>query len=246
MSLRIGESFNLNELMQKADAGDPEAMFDIVCAVDINGLAKDDPQGEIASRRLSYMRQLSQIEGYENIYITLGDTFYYGKGVEPDAQEAIRWYEKAVAAGIPFGNECIGMMYYAGNGVPVDYEKAFLYFTKNGSDVSFCTLYALGEMYRQGLFVEKDLEAARDYYEEIVYSDSKFKKLDDYYWRACYRLGRAYHYGWGTEEDIDEALALLSNAKRLFDNRSEYAADIAKEEIYNEWNKVNRDAGIHQ
>ena len=243
MSFNIKKPYNLHEIIQKADAGDPEAMFDAVCAIDIDRLEDHDPEDNLVSRRLSYLFKLSEIEGYENVLITLGTTYEQGKGVQKDAQEAIRWYEKAVEAGIPFGNECIGMIYYTGNGVPVDYKKAYEYFTKDETEVSVCTIYALGEMYRQGLYVEKDLEEALECYEDIVYDDSTFKELDDYYWRACYRLGQALHYGWGTEVDIDEAVDVLNTAKRLFDQHAEKAEDITKEELDQEWMLVNQDAG---
>ncbi len=247
MSFKIGEPYNLYEMIRKAENGDTEAMFDVVCAIDIDGLDADDPDGEIAARRISYLKELAQTKGYENTLIMLGTSYQQGKGVERDAAEAIKWFEKAVAAGIPFGNECIGSIYYNGDGLPVDYQKAFVYFTKDESENAFCTIYALGEMYRQGLYVEKNPERAAEYYSDIVYDDSNYKEVDDYYWRACYRLAMALHYGWGIEKDIKEALALMAKAKELFDERGEDAdqTGISKEDLYREWLLINQDAGTY-
>ena len=245
MTLQIGKPYNLFELIKKADAGDYEAMFDVVMAIDIEGMLADDPDGEIAERRLSYLKKLVKVKGYENSLITLATTYENGNGVKQDAKEAIRWYEKAVDTGIPFGNECIGMIYFQGKGIPADYEKAYQYFTKDNVKKSACTTYSLAEMYRQGLYVAKDESEACALYENIVYDDSEFAELDDYYWRACYRLGVANHYGRGIEKDIEEAIQLLTKAKTLFDNLDEACKpkDITKEELYHEWLMLNQDAG---
>ena len=240
-----GKPYNLYELIRRADDGDIEAMFYVVCAIDLDGLAQDDPDGEIADRRISYLKKLAETEGYENTLIMLGTSYQMGKDVKQDAAEAIKWFEKAVSKGIPFGNECIGSIYYNGDGVSVDYQKAFEYFTKDDCKKSFCTLYPLGEMYRRGLYVEKNLETAIEYYRGIVYSSGKHKEEDDYYWRACYRLGTALHYGWGVERNLNEAVKMLKKAKDLFEARSINAmdTDITKEELLQEWLLVNQDAG---
>ena len=47
--------------------------------------------------------------------------------------------------------------------------------------------------------------------ESIVYDDGRYPELDDYYWRACFRLAMAYHYGQGTEKDLDMAIDLMSS-----------------------------------
>ncbi len=245
MTIQIGKPYNLYEMIQKADAGDYEAMFDVVMAIDIDMLMDDDPDGEIAERRLFYLKQLVNVKGYENTLITMAGTYENGTGVKQDAKEAISWYQKAVDKGIPFGNECIGLIYYQGKGIPTDYEKAYQYFTKDNVKKSACTTYSLAEMYRQGLYVEKDETEACRLYENIVYDDSKYAELDDYYWRACYRLGTAKHYGHGIEKDLEEAIQLLAKAKTLYDNLDEsyIPKDITKEELYHEWLLLNQDAG---
>ncbi len=245
MTIQIGKPYNLFELIKKADAGDYEAMFDVVMAIDIEGMLADDPDGEIAERRLSYLKQLVNVKGYENSLITLATTYENGDGIKQDSQEAIRLYKKAVKAGIPFGNECIGLIYYQGKGVPADYEKAYQYFTKDNVKKSACTTYSLAEMYRQGLYVEKDETEACSLYENIVYDNSEYAELDDYYWRACFRLGVANHYGQGIEKDLEAAIQLLTKAKTLFDNLDEayIPKDITKEELYHEWLLLNQDAG---
>ena len=98
-------------------------------------------------------------------------------------------------------------------------------------------------MNRQGLYVKMDEVEACRLYTGIANATSHGIESDDYYWRACYRLGVAYHYGEGVEKDIEEALRLMDKAKTLYDKRTEEAKDITKEELYREWNLVNQKAG---
>ena len=125
------------------------------------------------------------------------------------------------------------MIYFNGTEVPADYEKAYAYFTKDDGKKSFCTRYALGEMYRQGLYVEQDVQKAWDYYTGIATDRSPYYELDDYYWRACYRLGSLY---------LDTAAELIDTAKRIFDERGyeAIATDITKREIDQKWRFVRK------
>ena len=239
-----GKQYNLFQLLQKADEGDLEAMEDVVMVLAVEGYLEDDPEGEIAERRISYLRRLAEA-GRASACIMLGDTYIYGTGTSVDPEEAIKWFALAAEKGIPFGNECIGMIYYEGKGIPADYEKAYAYFTKDSCKKSFCTRYALGEMYRQGLYVAQSDEKACEFYSSIVNDRMNGAELDDYYWRACFRLGIACHYGRGAEKNYAFALKLLSKAKTLYGSRSENAmdCDITKEEFDREWLLLNQDAG---
>ena len=239
-----GKQYNLYELLQKADDGDLEAMEDAVSVLVAEGYTEDDPDGEIAARQVSYLKSLVDA-GRTFACIMLADAYIKGDGVEKDPMEALRLYEKAAERGIRFGNECIGMMYYEGTDIPQDFQKAFEYFTKDEGKKSPCTAYSLGEMYRKGLYVTLDDEKACEYYDLIVNDDGPSPEMDDYYWRACFRLGTAMHYGTGTKKDLDGAGELLSNAKTLYESRGEHAvdSDISKDELYKEWMLLNQDAG---
>lgn len=236
------EKYNLYELIQQADGGDLEAMDTLVSLLVAEEYMEDDSDGDIAERYISYLQQLADA-GKTEAYIMLGDAYKDGKWVLQDRDEAIRLYEKAVENGVLFGNESIGMLYYEeGN-----YERAYDYLTKDDGSKSFCSYYSLGEMYRQGLYVEKSDENACEYYALIAESGFEYAELDDYYWQACYRLGIAKHYGRGTEKDIKSAVKLISTAKRLYEKRdpkSEDRTDISRKELLQEWITVNRDAGM--
>ncbi len=244
MSYSPDTQYNLYDLIKKADGGDLDAMETAVSLIAAEGYTEDDPDGEITERRFSYLRQLAD-SGRTSAYIMLGDAYLQGKGITKDAVEAINWYKKAAENGVMFGNECIGMIYYEGNGVPTDYQKAYEYFTKDNGRKSFCTIYSLGEMYRCGLYVMKDQVKAYDYYSGIVNSEEPYPELDDYYWRACYRVGIALHYGYGVKKDLSTAVEVFAKAKMLYESRGESTVQtgITKEEFYQEWMLLNQDAG---
>lgn len=236
------KKYNLYELIQKADGGDIEAMGTLVAVLAVEGYVEKEPDGDIARRYVSYLQQLADA-GEAEAYIMLGDAYKDGKGVQQNRTEAVRLYEKAVENGILFGNECIGMLYYD----DCNYERAFEYLTKDDGSKSPCSYYALGEMFRQGLYVTQNDKKACEYYAEIAEGDISYVEMDDYYWRACYRLGVARHYGRGTERDLYSASELISTAKQLYEERdenSDSATDITRDELFQEWIQVSRDAGI--
>ena len=205
------EDFDLEDAIRKAEAGDRDAKIALVCYMAISGLATKNADPQMQETYHRHLCDLVKAE-YVPAYIMLADAVLDGIGCKQDAAEAIRWYEKAVENGEPFGNELLGEMYYLGKGVPVDYKKAFAYFTKDHSKKSFCTRYHLGEMYRQGLYVEKDLAKACEYYADVAFDELEERHRDDYYWRACYRLGVALHHGDGVDKDLERASLLLHYA----------------------------------
>ena len=70
--------------------------------------------------------------------------------------------------------------------------------------------------------------------------------MDDYYWKACCPLGKAFHEGLGTDRDLEYAVKLLSNAKELYDRHGEepVCVDISKEDLYRVWVLVIQEAGM--
>lgn len=112
-----------------------------------------------------------------------------------------------------------------------------------GNEKSFRDIYLQAEIYRQGLTVEKDLDKAWNYYCDIADDSNPSRVNDDYYWRGCYRLGMALYYDSGSLASLKEAYRLVSVAKELYDKRDPNAceADISKEELYQNWQKLGRE-----
>ena len=84
---------------------------------------------------------------------------------------------------------------------------------KNRVKKNYRTIYQLAEQYRQGLGVEMDKEKAWDGYREIVDDARPTRERNDYYWRACYRLGMELYDRAGSIATLKVALRLVSRAR---------------------------------
>ena len=80
-----------------------------------------------------------------------------------DMTLTLKCYEIAGDMGEGYGYECLGD-YYLNAG---EYEKAYEYLMKP-KKYNSTGLYCLGKMYEEGLYVEKDLEKAINYYQRSV------------------------------------------------------------------------------
>lgn len=220
--------YDLDSLFRQADNGDTEAMMTAAMLMAAEGVPELH-----STKYLSYIKKLAE-QGNSAGYILLGDAYLQGAGMEQNAEYAIEAYKQAAKHGEIFGFECIGMMYYEGTAIPQDYEKALHYLKKIKGPKSFCSLYTLGEMHRKGLFVTKNYRNACIYYQKIAYSKMTHPEFDDYYWRGCFRLGQAYHYGMGIKKDLNQAKLLISRAFEQYKQRNMDSKDISVSEITQE------------
>ena len=148
--------------------------------------------------------------------LNLGAMYYTGQGAPQDYKEAVRLYEIAAAAGGPGGCRAlcnIGYCYYYGRHQKPDYEKAYHYF-------SLCallyddpnSLYKLGDMYKNGLAVEKS-----DRYAFMLY-DRAYRAIhredEDPFCKADIelRIGEALLRGYVIERNVELAHAILTQA----------------------------------
>lgn len=158
------QEYGFSRLMKKADDGDLGAMREFVRLSHLRDDEETDAGREEKCRE--YIKIL--VTAKDPIgYLWMADSFLEKETGYKDADEAIRYYETAAENGIGFSYECIGEIYYHGMGVPQDYGKAYQYFQKT-EEPSFMALYYLGEMYRNGFYLDKNEEMAGQYYQRIV------------------------------------------------------------------------------
>ncbi len=114
----------------------------------------------------------------------------YDKGTifPKDDKKRIECYEEAMKHGVKIGAECLGEMYFLGDGVERDYEKSYEMFMKFDGNASFIKPYYLGEMYRNGFYVQQNMELAEQEYKKIIESEVSMKSADIYYDKAAGRL----------------------------------------------------------
>ncbi len=96
--------------------------------------------------------------------------FYYEK---KKFDLALKYYEMAAALDFDEAYECLGYIWYYGRTGEKDYKKAFEYFSKMMAKGHLVATYKVADMYKNGYYVEKDL----DKYREII--ESLYPKVKD-------------------------------------------------------------------
>lgn len=115
-----------------------------------------------------------------------------------DMQQAISYYEKAIADGaICFAAERLGEFYLGSYGTKPDYKKGAYYVKMAAESGDAAAQYTYATLLHQGLGVsQNDSEAFKWYTKSALQGESE----------AQYCLGLAYYYGEGVVEDHAKAV----------------------------------------
>ena len=98
----------------------------------------------------------------------------YGRGVDQDYTEAIKWFAKSAELGDARAMNNLGIMFMYGRGVKQDYTEAIKWFAKSAELGDSDAMYCLGLMYHDGLGVKQDYTEAIKWYEEAVKAGNKY------------------------------------------------------------------------
>ena len=171
-----GEDYDVMKLMRAADEGDTDAMrmFVTLCYANL----ERDIYENTKEKCFEYIKKMAA-DGDGIAYIWMADVFVKGELVQKNINKAIEFYHKAADEGVGFGYECIAKLYYEGKDIPADYEKAYRFIMKSRKK-SGMSYYLLGEMYRQGLYVRKNISRSRQYYRRAL-GDGKHPEYPDMY-----------------------------------------------------------------
>ena len=153
-------------------------------------------------------------EGNAEAMNDLGSHYYVGRrGFPQDFTQAMRLYEQAAENGSRQAQENLGYCYYYGRNGEKDYEKAFHYFALGAFDGHIISLYKIGDMYRNGYYVEKNEREAFLIYErclETMTDEAAGETAGPVY----LRYGDMKLEGRGTEQDAEAAQWAYQNAER--------------------------------
>ena len=153
-------------------------------------------------------------------YNNLGACYYVGKGVEQDYVKAAQYYEMAADEGVIQAYNNLGYCYYYGRHQETNYRKAFEYFSLGAAIGNHGNCYyKLGDMYRDGLYVERNPKLAFRLYCIAMNTDRASRM--DYYPDIMYRIGKCWFEGVGTEKDLNRALEYLAIARSGYVHREE-------------------------
>ena len=132
----------------------------------------------------------------------------------------VEYYTIAAEGGCRQAQENLGYCFYYGRDMPVDYKKAFHYFALGAFDGHLCSLYKIGDMYRNGYYVDKnEVEAFRIYMHcaQGLNEDNIHLVGAD----IMMRLGDCFFKGIGTEVDNKQALKYYQLAEQMYYERLE-------------------------
>lgn len=124
-----------------------------------------------------YARRIAESIGEQYCQFIVGDVLLHppknSSTLKQDIQQAVFWLTQSGEQGFPLAIETLSKMYFEGKvkGVKKDYELA-RYWCLMGDDIwpsglGYCQT-CLGDMYRQGLGVPKDLFKSFEYYQKAA------------------------------------------------------------------------------
>jgi TPR repeat protein len=85
-------------------------------------------------------------------------------GLPQDKTEAARWYEKAADQNLPIAQNDLGRLYVAGEGVPLDQDKALVLIRRAGAAGNLVAISNLGLLYDKGWGTPRNPLAAYIWY----------------------------------------------------------------------------------
>lgn len=144
-----------------------------------------------------------------------GSLYYTGRIGEQNYEKAVYYYTMAAKIGNRQAQENLGYCYYYGRTGIVDYEKAFHYFVKGALDNHLISLYKIGDMYKNGYYVEKDENEAfciyKHCFDGLNEINTPIAGADIYI-----RMADCYFNGTGTKRNPAIALEYYQIAERLY------------------------------
>ncbi|KAI8371083.1 hypothetical protein BD560DRAFT_396038 [Blakeslea trispora] len=125
----------------------------------------------------TYARRVAGLIGEQFCQFIVGDVLLnppnQSSHIKQDVQQAVFWLTQSAEQGFPLAVETLSRLYFEGHveGIKRDYEQA-RYWCLIGDDIwpsglGYCQT-CLGDMYRQGLGVPKDLLQSFEYYQKAA------------------------------------------------------------------------------
>lgn len=148
--------------------------------------------------------------GNPHMMMLAGRLYYEGFCVKQDYTAARKWFEKAHAAGDDWGTIYLAYCYYYGRQIPVNYEKAFTLFSEAAAQNNHCAFYKLGDMYRDGLYVNRDGKKAFSCYKKAI---GLIDRTIPEYPNIAARIGHCLAEGIGCQKDLIRAMHWLHKAQ---------------------------------
>lgn len=174
---------------------------------------------------VDYVYSIAINNGDANRTNDYGTFFYTGRHGKQNFDLALKYYKEAEKLGCEITTENLGYIYYYGRTGKIDYQTAYKQFAKAATAYNRpISTYKLGDMYKNGYYVEQNSLIAFKLY---CQAEKRLKKdweneiplereaVADVY----FRLGDCYQNGIGTEVDLCKALSYFQQAQVGFIKR---------------------------
>lgn len=155
--------------------------------------------------------------GHAMAQYKLANCLYFNKGNKEEILEAIMWFERAASQNILAAKNNVATIYLfydptnylAGTsdvnmvGFPEYFEKGIAYL-KECTDAGITeACYNLGNVYSNGIAIEKDFKVALEYYQKALENGSVIANID---------IGKMYYNGNGVKQDYKKAFEYFEKA----------------------------------
>ncbi len=145
-------------------------------------LPDDRARGFAALRREEYARAFSILKPYADrrqdasAQAAIGLLYHTGRGVDPDARTALRYYEQAYEGGIDRLAAMIGKMYLQGEGARIDEKRALEWLMKAARREHPEAMRLLGDAYSDANGTLQDFVQAHRWYNLAAAAGDKVAK----------------------------------------------------------------------
>ena len=133
----------MDELLQKANAGDAQAQYELGYAYYFGANGCDKDYAKAFKWYTAAARQ-----GHAKAQFGLGGCYSLGRGVDKDNEQQVYWYKKAAEQGLAEAQTALGECYMYGDGVPLDKKEAEKWFIKAAKQGDEYACLNLGNLYR--------------------------------------------------------------------------------------------------
>ena len=152
-------------------------------------------------------------QGDAQAQYNLGNCYAFGKGVEKNLSEAVKWWRKAAEQGDAQAQFNLGVCYANGDGVEKNPTEAVKWYRKAAEQGFAQAQFNLGVCYANGDGVEKNLSEAVKWYRKAA--------EQGYAQAQCY-LGFCYAFGKGVEKNPTEAVKWYRKAAEQGDAQAQF------------------------
>lgn len=231
----------LRLFLREAESGNALAMYDLG-RMYADGLGCDaDPE----AAHMWYAKALSAFQFAEAqaeekkrpyLWYRIGKMYAAGLGIDREEdpglpeearkewryQKAARWLERAADMGHKYAQYSLAGLYYHGQGVEQDYEKAFCLYASSAKQENPYVSYEQAKMLQGGIGVEKNTALASKCFADAFagFCLLEEKSHDD---KLQYRLGWMLYTGTGTEKNCQLAEEYWKQAAKLENEHAQLA-----------------------